>query len=61
MKSRMTGKQFRTMRENLGFKKREHIAERIGVSRFAVEKWENGQRPVPEYARKRLLDLWARV
>ena len=55
----MTGKQFRTLRENLGYKKRDHIAERIGVTKFAVEKWENGQRPVPKYAEKALRQLWS--
>lgn len=58
MKSKMTSKQFRTLRLALGFSKRKHVAAFIGASVSGVRKWEDGSRSVPEYAAKKLREAW---
>lgn len=50
----MTPKEFRELRERLGFQTRGELAEAMGVSRYCIEHWEYGRRPIPAYAQKLL-------
>lgn len=45
----MTAREFKTARQTLGFTQ-EQLAAEIGVSKFAVRRWEQGQVPVARYA-----------
>ena len=48
----MMGKEFASLRLKKGFLSRSSLAEAMGRAYWAVMRWENGTRPVPEYAVK---------
>jgi DNA-binding transcriptional regulator YiaG len=48
----MTPGEFKELRLNLGYETRGEFAEAMGVTRYAIEHWEYGRRPIPGYAQK---------
>jgi DNA-binding transcriptional regulator YiaG len=46
----MTPQEFKRLRLRLGYASRGELAEAMGISRYAIEHWEYGRRPVPKYA-----------
>ncbi len=52
----MTGVEFKTARQNLGYSRRS-LADDIGRAKETVKSWETGKRPVPKYAERFLARL----
>lgn len=50
----MTGSELRAAREDLGYERRQDLADLIGVTRMALEHWEYGRRPIPQYVLRHL-------
>jgi transcriptional regulator with XRE-family HTH domain len=51
----MTPEEFKARRLKLGYGTRRELAEAMGITRYAIEHYEYGRRPVPRWAQK-LLD-----
>lgn len=50
----MTPEEFKAMRLKLGYETRRALAEAMGITRYAIEHYEYGRRPVPMWAQKLL-------
>jgi hypothetical protein len=50
----MTPEEFKAARLELGFETRGELAEAMGITRFAIEHYEYGRRPIPKWAEKLL-------
>ena len=50
----MTPEEFKAMRLKLGYETRRELAEAMGITRYAIEHYEYGRRPVPKWAQKLL-------
>lgn len=48
----MTAADLKTTRLRLGFKSRRALAEELGVSKWTVDSWEMGRRPIPNWLAK---------
>jgi DNA-binding transcriptional regulator YiaG len=45
----MTPAELKTARLSLGFRSRRALAEALGITKWAVDSWETGRRPVPAW------------
>jgi DNA-binding transcriptional regulator YiaG len=45
----MTPAKLKEIRLRLGFRSRRALAETLGVTKWAVDSWESGRRPVPTW------------
>lgn len=48
----MTAVELKTARLRLGFRSRRALAEAVGVTKWAVDSWEWGRRPIPGWLPK---------
>ena len=48
----MTPTELKSARLRLGFRSRKALAEAFGVTKWAVDSWETGRRPVPAWVPK---------
>ena len=58
----MTPTELKAVRLRQGFRSRKALAEALGVTKWAVDSWESGRRPVPSWVPKFLdcLEQWIR-
>lgn len=58
----MTPAELKTARLRLGFRSRKALAEAFGVTKWAVDSWESGRRPIPAWVSNFLdcLEQWTR-
>lgn len=50
----MTPDEFKALRLKAGYETRGSLAEAMGVTRWAIEHWEYGRRPIPTWGEKLL-------
>ena len=50
----------KTARLRLGYRSRRALAEALGVSKWAIDSWEMGRRPIPDWVPKFLTCLASR-
>ena len=50
----MTPEEFKEKRLKLGYETRGDLAEAMGITRYAIEHYEYGRRPIPKWAQKLL-------
>jgi DNA-binding transcriptional regulator YiaG len=50
----MKPEEFKAMRLKLGYETRGGLAEAMGITRYAIEHYECGRRPIPKWAQKLL-------
>jgi transcriptional regulator with XRE-family HTH domain len=50
----MTPEEFKAMRLKLGYETRGDLAKAMGITRYAIEHYEYGRRPIPKWAEKLL-------
>lgn len=53
----MTPADLKTARLRQGFRSRRALAEALGVTKWAVDSWESGRRPIPPWVPKFLACL----
>ena len=53
----MTPEEFKEKRLKLGYETRGDLAEAMGITRYAIEHYEYGRRPIPKWAEKLLVCL----
>jgi DNA-binding transcriptional regulator YiaG len=60
--SNMTPADLKAIRLRQGFRSRKALAEALGVTKWAVDSWEIGRRPIPSWVPKFLdcLEQWTR-
>lgn len=50
----MKPEEFKAIRLKLGYETRGELAEAMGITRYAIEHYEYGRRPIPKWAQKLL-------
>jgi DNA-binding transcriptional regulator YiaG len=50
----MTPAEFKALRLKAGYETRGSLAEAMGITRWAIEHWEYGRRPIPAWGEKLL-------
>ena len=48
----MTPADLKATRLRLGFRSRRALADALGVSKWAIDSWEMGRRPIPDWVPK---------
>jgi DNA-binding transcriptional regulator YiaG len=56
----VTPAELKAARRRLGFRSRRTLAEALGVTKWAVDSWELGRRPIPGWLPK-FLALWEKA